>query len=706
MSALSTPLGITLFRDAGASTADPRMLSLTDLADMARNTIAPTKAALPWMKAADFGTARTEKNSLRHNANVLGLNGIEADYDGERLSIEDAAGLLRKAGLAALVYSSPSHLPDLPRWRVVCPLSTRLPPAARTELVGKLNGVLGGVLARESFTLSQGFFIGQTPDSLAPETALIPGQYLDLVDGLQPVYPARQASDSIRLPPMQPGTPPDARAQQALTAAVGAFGVRGETDRHHTLLAATNTVAPFVLSGHLDLEDAKDALGQAMSADGRDPNQGEVEGAMSGALRMAVAYLPATGGGEFEALPAPGDEYPLLTPDDCEAEPPRGFLIEGLIAPGDVGCVFGAPGAGKSQLGPYLAYMLAQGRPAFGCETKPGDAWYVAAEDEFGLAQRVKALRRRHGAADGFKLVKGVGDLLNPEAGHAARLVRQVERHRPALVILDTLAAAFSGLDENASQDMGRVVAYARRLAATGAAVILIHHDTKAGTGTPRGHSILNGALDMALQLTKGDDGVIRGKLSKNRNGPCDLDIAFSTDSVLLAEATDGRKKPITAPMVRELAVAADMARGPRLSRQPREALNTLVELSADVAPGADGRCLVAEEAWRAACDDRRVSPSADPKTRREAFAAAFAKLRDGRHVLAGGGNVWLPVLATGFEEMPGEKVSGIAEFRADSAPANRGVAAEEAESALRHSAPPPPPMPGRLNYEIERAGA
>jgi len=34
--------------------------------------------------------------------------------------------------------------------------------------------------------------------------------------------------------------------------------------------------------------------------------------------------------------------------------------------------------------------------------------------------------------------------------GHAARLVRQVERYCPALVILDTLAAAFSGLDENA----------------------------------------------------------------------------------------------------------------------------------------------------------------------------------------------------------------------------------------------------------------
>ncbi len=242
-------------------------------------------------------------------------------------------------------------------------------------------------------------------------------------------------------------------------------------------------------------------------------------------------------------------------------------------------------------------------------------------------------------------------------------------------------------------------MAYVRRLAATGGAVILIHHDTKAATGTPRGHSTLNGALNMALQLTKGEDGIIRGKLSKNRNGPCDLVIAFSTDSVLLAEATYGRKKPITAPMVRELAVVADTARALRLPRQPREALNTPRGMAAEVTPEADGRRLVAEDAWRAECDDRRVSPSADPKIAREAFAAAFAKLRIGRHVLAGGGNVWLPVLATGIDDLPEEKVSGTAEFCADFGRTPRGGGGE-CLKALRSSASPwmPKARDGRIS--------
>src|SRR5690606_10871152 len=99
---------------------------------------------------------------------------------------------------------------------------------------------------------------------------------------------------------------------------------------------------------------------------------------------------------------------------------------------------------------------------------------------------------------------------------------------------------------------MGRVVAAARALTKWGAAVILIHHDTKDGaSGLPRGHSVLNGALDVSLHLTKGEGGIVRGNLTKNRNGSCERDLAFAI--VTRALGTDGDGDVVTEALCYEL---------------------------------------------------------------------------------------------------------------------------------------------------------
>jgi RecA-family ATPase len=164
--------------------------------------------------------------------------------------------------------------------------------------------------------------------------------------------------------------------------------------------------------------------------------------------------------------------------------------------------IFGAPGLGKSLIAPHIAYKVAQGHRVFNSRTHQGPAFYVAAEDENGMQGRVKAALREHGDAPGFYLVKGVSDLLAEKSGHLARLMAKVEALRPTLIILDTLAACFPGLEENSPEAMGRVVKVGRELTKYGAAVVLIHHDTKDKSGTPRGHSLLNGALDVTIHLT------------------------------------------------------------------------------------------------------------------------------------------------------------------------------------------------------------
>lgn len=182
-------------------------------------------------------------------------------------------------------------------------------------------------------------------------------------------------------------------------------------------------------------------------------------------------------------------------------------MIKGLLSHGDVGCIFGAPGAGKSLAGPFLGYMVALGKEAFGMRTRQGKVFYVAAEDHHGMKGRVKALKREYGSTDGFILVGGIFRLL-PAAGEKRApdlqaLLDAVEAQRPDLIFIDTLAVAFGSFDENSAEPMNQIVRIARALTTWGAAVVLIHHDTKSESGTPRGYSALNGALDMALHVKK-----------------------------------------------------------------------------------------------------------------------------------------------------------------------------------------------------------
>src|SRR5262249_25645380 len=94
---------------------------------------------------ARFGDVRNPHGSRRHNANVVALSGILGDYDAGAVSVQEARTRLAAAGLEAVVYSTPSHTPEAPRWRVVAPLSKPRASNEHARLVALLNGALGGI---------------------------------------------------------------------------------------------------------------------------------------------------------------------------------------------------------------------------------------------------------------------------------------------------------------------------------------------------------------------------------------------------------------------------------------------------------------------------------------------------------------------------------------------------------------------------------
>jgi hypothetical protein len=148
---------VTRFNDAAAAIFSASEMSLPELREAVLTTTATTKDQLPWLKLAEFGNERTSNNSLRHNANVTAISGVETDYDTEVMSLEEAIAIVDRARLLALMYTSPSHTAAKPRWRIVLPTSRSMAPNERAKLVARVNGLFGGIFDDASFTLSQAF---------------------------------------------------------------------------------------------------------------------------------------------------------------------------------------------------------------------------------------------------------------------------------------------------------------------------------------------------------------------------------------------------------------------------------------------------------------------------------------------------------------------------------------------------------------------
>jgi hypothetical protein len=185
MSAEMTGVTVTFFENFAAKTKSERTLTIQEVAALIPNARAQVKKQLPWLKLARFGNKRTKKASLRWDGNVDAVSGFVGDYDGERMSPETAVELLLKADIIALVYTSPSHTDEKPRWRVVCPFSCELSPDQHYQMAARINGALGGVLAAESFTLSQSYFFGAVGDNPAPRVILVDGtMHVDRCDNL------------------------------------------------------------------------------------------------------------------------------------------------------------------------------------------------------------------------------------------------------------------------------------------------------------------------------------------------------------------------------------------------------------------------------------------------------------------------------------------------------------------------------------------
>lgn len=194
--ALDAPLSVTLFPDQRARRKEQRRLTLRDLAAIIEATEGEDKAHLPWVKLATFGDDATERGCLRNNANVREITGVEVDYDGGSIDLDAAARRIEVAGIAGLLYSTPSSTPDVPKWRALVPLDEPHAPKDRVRFVEALNAIFDGEPDQPaSFTLSQSFYFGSVAGRPSVTVRLVDGLPIDLVSGLSRLGKGKRVTD-------------------------------------------------------------------------------------------------------------------------------------------------------------------------------------------------------------------------------------------------------------------------------------------------------------------------------------------------------------------------------------------------------------------------------------------------------------------------------------------------------------------------------
>lgn len=233
------------------------------------------------------------------------------------------------------------------------------------------------------------------------------------------------------------------------------------------------------------------------------------------------------------------------------------YLVEDMLFCGDSALMYGASGCGKSFLALDMGLSIARGVPFLGKATRKGAVIYQAGEGGKGLVKRMKAYRQTYSVWKQdlpFILIPARVDLFSPD-GDVDAFIDECLAWQAVLteplqaVFIDTFSTASPGANENASEDVSRLLAAGERLQkATGAALMWVHHKNASGE-RERGHTSLRANCDTALEINRDEESNYRTlRLAKLKDGEDGLKIGFELQSVQVGSNDDG--KPITSCVV------------------------------------------------------------------------------------------------------------------------------------------------------------
>lgn len=456
---LDLSFAITYFDGAAASHKREEQISLATLAGRIRNRSARQKDDLPWLKLARFGEVRTDHNCLRHDLNVLAISGVELDYDLGEMPFERAADVLLKGGVLSLLYTSPSHADAKPRWRVLCPTSCEMHPDRRTHLLGRLNGLLGGVASGESWTLSQSYFYGRVGDNPAHRVELIEGEPIDQLDELDEIWRGKPNTGPTVTAAGQPRSGPI--DEPALLTEIS------EGRNYHVasmrLLGRWARDGVPLMAARQKLVDAMERVPRAIRDTRWHSRFGDIDRCIDhvyirqAGTRDAIATSggrsAAQGVGRVGAVLSHVPTHTLGALLDDNSPMPDDLIGPRLLTPGGLLVLGGAPKVGKSDFLINLLVHAAAGVPFLRfVPSRPLRIFYLQAEIQYHyLRERLQQLRSNPDALmlarDNLVVTPKLRMLLNEQglALTAAAVRRHFPHEPPDIMCVDPIRNLFDG---------------------------------------------------------------------------------------------------------------------------------------------------------------------------------------------------------------------------------------------------------------------
>ena len=250
------------------------------------------------------------------------------------------------------------------------------------------------------------------------------------------------------------------------------------------------------------------------------PNEGDANDYVQSGNDLASLLIQQTGTAVIDKLKVVfGDQL------SSEYEAPD-ELVEGLMTIGSSVVVYGDSNSGKTFWALSVATAIASGMDCYGRKTDPGLVVYLASESPSSIRSRMQAIKKYHGCSlENLAMVPVPMNFYNgdQDAHDVIELVRAIEQIKGKsvrLIIGDTLARMSAGANENSGEDMGPVMARFDQVAtATGAALMIIHHNGKDAAKGARGWSGIRAHIDTEIEVTE-KEGTRSVTVTKQRELP------------------------------------------------------------------------------------------------------------------------------------------------------------------------------------------
>jgi hypothetical protein len=261
-----------------------------------------------------------------------------------------------------------------------------------------------------------------------------------------------------------------------------------------------------------------------------------------------------------EVPEAKTSRFRLIPVDEFASGPEPEWIIDEIIPRSELMVVFGEPGCGKSFFVADLAASIARGVPWRERQTQQGRVLYISAESASGFRQRWKAYANANGIAledlgKSLFMLTEAPNLI--ETNDIRELIPQIQAIGPfAFIVIDTLARATPGANENSGEDMGRALAHCKTIhKVTKALVCLVHHSGKDQARGARGWSGIRGAADTEIEVTRlGNSSIKQAEVSKQRDGEDRIKFLFTLE--LAAAGVNAKGRQLTSLVVRPAEIA------------------------------------------------------------------------------------------------------------------------------------------------------